>query len=82
MMMKDLPQQPDQESLTQLSKEELVSIIIEQATLLREQQKVILKTRQKIQRLKVNRDLNSQTSSKPRMISLTKLNYPEYENQS
>ena len=35
MMMKDLPQQPDQESLSQLSKEELVSIIIEQAILLR-----------------------------------------------
>lgn len=65
MMMKDLPQQTDQESLSQLSKEKLVSIIIEQAILLGEQQKIIEELRQEIQQLKVSRDLDSRASSKP-----------------
>ena len=37
-MMKDVPEQPDPKSLSQLSKEELVNVIIEQASLIREQQ--------------------------------------------
>jgi transposase len=71
-MMKHLPQQLDRESLSQLSSEELVSIIIEQAALIREQQKNIEELRQEIQQLKVSRDLDSQTSSKPPSSDLLK----------
>lgn len=64
-MMKDLSQQPDPESLSQLSKEELVVVVIEQ-------QKIIEQLRQEIERLKVSRDLDSQTSSKPPSSDLLK----------
>lgn len=72
MMMKDLPQQPDSESLSQLSKEELVSIIVEQASRISELQKTIEELRQEIIRLKVSRDLDSQTSSQPPSTDLLK----------
>lgn len=53
-MMKDLPQRPDQDSLNQLSREELVDLVIQQ-------QKIIEQLRQEIERLKVSRDKNSHT---------------------
>ena len=52
-MIKDLPEQPDPESLSQLSKEDLVDIIIEQASGIRELQKIILELQQEIERLRV-----------------------------
>ena len=63
-MMKDLPQQPDPESLSQLSKEELVRSIIEQASVISELQATIKELKQEIQRLRVSREVDSKISSK------------------
>ncbi len=52
-------------SLSQLSKSELVQLIISQ-------QKIIEKLRQEIAKLKISRDLDSQTSSKPPSTDLLK----------
>ncbi len=61
-----LPEIPtDPESLSQLSKSELVQLIISQ-------QKIIEKLRQEIAKLKISRDLDSQTSSKPPSTDLLK----------
>ncbi|MBU7587294.1 MAG: IS66 family transposase, partial [Nostoc sp. TH1S01] len=57
-MNQNLPQELERESLGQLSKEELVNMIIEQS-------KVISELQQEIERLKVSRDLDSSNSSKP-----------------
>ena len=62
--MKDLPQQPDPESLSQLSKEELVRSIIEQASVISELQATIKELKQEIQRLRVSREVDSKISSK------------------
>ncbi|MFN6453009.1 MAG: IS66 family transposase [Nostoc sp. EfeVER01] len=64
-MNQNLPQDLDRESLNQLSKEELVEIIIEQSKVIRELQKTILALQQEVERLKVSRDLDSTNSSKP-----------------
>ncbi|AFY48013.1 Transposase IS66 family [Nostoc sp. PCC 7524] len=64
-MNQNLPQELERESLNQLSKEELVEIIIEQSKVIRELQKIILELKQEIERLKVSRDLDSSNSSKP-----------------
>ncbi|MEA5564368.1 IS66 family transposase [Anabaena sp. UHCC 0399] len=64
-MNQNLPQDLDRESLNQLSKEELVEIIIEQSKVIRELQKIVLELQQEIERLKVSRDLDSSNSSKP-----------------
>jgi transposase len=64
-MNQNLPQELDRESLNQLSKEELVDIIIEQSKVIRDLQKIILELQQEVEQLKVSRDLDSKTSSKP-----------------
>lgn len=64
-MKQNLPQELDRESLNQLSKEQLVEIIIEQSKVIRELQKIIVELQQEIERLKVSRDLDSSNSSKP-----------------
>lgn len=64
-MNQNLPQELDRESLNQLSKEELLEIIIEQSKVIRELQKIILELQQEIERLKVSRELDSSNSSKP-----------------
>ena len=64
-MNQSLPQKLDRESLSQLSKEELVEIIIEQGKAICELHKTILQLQQEVERLKVSRDLDSSTSSKP-----------------
>ncbi len=51
--------------MNQLSKQELVEIIIEQSKVIRELQKTVLELQPEIERLKVSRDLDSKTSSKP-----------------
>jgi transposase len=64
-MNQNLPQELDRESLNQLSKEQLVEIIIEQSKVIGELHKTILELQQEIERLKVSRDLDSSNSSKP-----------------
>ncbi len=71
-MEKDLPLKLDREALRQLPVEQLVDTIIEQAIAIQELQKVILELEQEILRLKVSRDLDSQTSSKPPSTDLLK----------
>ncbi|EKE98388.1 hypothetical protein FDUTEX481_09239, partial [Tolypothrix sp. PCC 7601] len=60
-MNQNLPQDLDRESLNQLSKQELVEIIIEQSKVIGELQKTVLELQQEIERLKVSRDLDSKT---------------------
>ncbi len=64
-MNQNLPQELDRESLNQLSKEQLVEMIIEQNKVIRELQKIIYELHLEVERLKVSRDLDSKTSSKP-----------------
>lgn len=64
-MNQNLPQELDPERLNQLSKEQLVEIIIEQSKVIGELHKTILELQQEIERLKVSRDLDSSNSSKP-----------------
>lgn len=56
-MNQNLPQNLDRESLNQLSKEELVKIIIEQGKAICELQKTILELQQEVERLKVSREI-------------------------
>ena len=61
-----LPEIPtDPESLNQLSKRELVQLVIDQ-------QKIIEQLKQELAKLKISRDLDSQTSSKPPSTALLK----------
>ena len=71
-MNQDLPEKLDRESLCQLSKEELVDIIIEQAIVTKQLQGTITELKQEIQRLVVSRNLDSKTSSKPPSSDLLK----------
>ena len=64
-MEKALPQKLDRETLKQLPLEQLVDMIIEQAIAIQELNKRIVELEQEVQKLKVSRDLDSQTSSKP-----------------
>lgn len=61
----DLPHQLDRDCLSQLDKEQLVGIIIEQASVLQQLQATINELKQEIERLRVSRNLDSKTSSKP-----------------
>lgn len=81
-MMNNQPQQLDPESLSQLPKEELVKIIIQQAIVNTELLSLIQELKQEIEKLRVTRDLDSKTSSKPPSTDLLKkpeLNLPETE---
>lgn len=77
--MKDKLQVPERENLSQLSKEELVEIVMKQAIVISELQATIKELKQEIERLRVSRDLDSKTSSKPPSTDLLKK--PEF-NQS
>jgi hypothetical protein len=63
-MEKDLPLKLDRETLGQMATEQLVDIIIEQAIVTQTLNKRILELEQEVEKLKVSRDLDSQTSSK------------------
>lgn len=64
-MDQDLPQQLDRESLSQLDKQQLVDIIIEQVRINQQLQASINELKQEIERLGVSRNLDSKNSSKP-----------------
>jgi len=64
-MMNNQPEQLDPKSLCQLPKEELVKKISEQAIVIEQLQATIKELKQEIERLRVSRDLDSKTSSKP-----------------
>jgi len=64
-MEKNLPLKLDRETLGQLAREQLVDIIIEQAIATEKLNSRILELEQFVEKLKVSRDLDSKTSSKP-----------------
>jgi transposase len=64
-MEKDLPLKLDREILGQLATEQLVDIIIERALAIERLKSRIVELEQEVEKLKVSRDLDSQTSSKP-----------------
>lgn len=63
-MEQALPRKLDRENLLQLPLEQLVDMFIEQALATQELNKRIFELEQEVQKLKVSRDLDSQTSSK------------------
>ena len=64
-MEKNLPLELDREILIQLAPEQLVEIIVEQASTTIKLNSRILELEQEIEKLKASRDLDSKTSSKP-----------------
>lgn len=64
-MEKNLPLKLERETLRQLALEQLVEIIISQAIATEKLNSRILELEQEVQKLKVSRDLDSTTSSKP-----------------
>ncbi|NJM73950.1 MAG: hypothetical protein HC862_29725 [Scytonema sp. RU_4_4] len=64
-MEKDLPVKLERETLLQLAPEQLVDIIFEQAIATIKLNSRILELEQELEKLKVSRDLDSKTSSKP-----------------
>jgi transposase len=77
---KNLPQRQDRESLSQLSTDQLVNIVIEQALVIQELQADVKELKQEIERLRISRDLDSKISSKP--PSTDKLKKPEKKEYS
>lgn len=78
-MNKNLPPEQDRERLNQLQKEELVEIIIGQAKIIEQFQRIIKELKLEIETLCVCRDLDSKTSSKPPSSDLLKK--PETQKQ-
>lgn len=81
-MNKDLPPELERERLNELPKEELVEMIIQQASVNRELLSSIQELKQEIEKLRVIADLDSKTSSKPPSTDLLKKsekNKPETE---
>lgn len=64
-MEKDLPLKLERETLLQLAREQLVDIIVELASATKKLNSRILELEQEVEKLKVSRDLDSKTSSKP-----------------
>ncbi|BAY66686.1 transposase IS66 (plasmid) [Calothrix brevissima NIES-22] len=64
-MGKDLLVKLERETLLQLAPEQLVDIIVEQAIAIEKLNSRILELEEKVEKLKVSRDLDSKTSSKP-----------------
>lgn len=64
-MGKDLFVKLERETLLQLAPEQLVEIIVEQALAIEKLNSRILELEEKVEKLKVSRDLDSKTSSKP-----------------
>ncbi|BAZ29660.1 transposase IS66 (plasmid) [Cylindrospermum sp. NIES-4074] len=64
-MQKDLPPKLESETLRQLATEQLVEMIIEQANAIVQLKSKVIELQQEIEKLKVSRDLDSTTSSKP-----------------
>lgn len=64
-MQKDLLPKLDSDTLRKLAPEQLVEIIVEQASAIDKLKSRIVELEQEIDKLKVSRDLDSKTSSKP-----------------
>jgi len=60
-MNNNLPREQDRERLNQLSKEELVEMIMRQGIVIEQLHKAIEELKQEIEKLRVSRDLDSKT---------------------
>lgn len=81
-MEKDLPFKLDSETLGQMATEQLVDTIIEQAIVTQTLNKKILELEQKVEKLKVSRDLDSTTSSKPPLGDILKKSEKKLEDKT
>jgi transposase len=64
-MKKNLPPKLNSEILKQLATEKLVEMIVEQARAIEQLKSRVIELEQEIEKLKISRDLDSTTSSKP-----------------
>ena len=71
-MQKSLPEKLSQEKIYQLTKEELVELVIRQQEVIEKLNKKIAELEQEVERLKASRDLDSKTSSKPPSTDILK----------
>ena len=71
-MQKSLPEKLSQEIIYQLTKEELVELVIRQQEVIEKLNKKIAELEQEVERLKASRDLDSKTSSKPPSTDILK----------
>ena len=80
-MEKDLPPQLDREILGQLATEQLVDMIIEQAIAIVQLKSRVIELESVIEKLKVSRDLDSTTSSKPPSADILKKTEKKLEDE-
>jgi transposase len=80
-MEKNLPRQLDREILGQLATEQLVDMIIEQAIAIDQLKSRVIELESVIEKLKVSRDLDSTTSSKPPSADILKKTEKKLEDE-
>ena len=71
-MKKNLPPKLSSEILKQLATEKLVEMLVEQARAIEQLKSRVIELEQEIEKLKISRDLDSTTSSKPPSSDLLK----------
>jgi len=81
-MQKDLPPKLESEILKQLATEQLVEIIIEQGKTIEKLTSRVIELEQEIEKIKVSRDLDSTTSSKPPSGDILKKTENKQEQQT
>jgi transposase len=81
-MEKNLPPKPDRETLRQLATEQLVEIVMEQALAIEGLKTRVIELENVIEKLKVSRDLDSTTSSKPPSGDILKKSENKQEEKS
>jgi transposase len=81
-MKKNLPPKLNSEILKQLATEKLVEMIVEQARAIEQLKSRVLELEQEIEKLKINRDLDSTTSSNPPSSDLLKKSEKKLEAQT
>ncbi len=72
IMQNTLPKQLSLESICQLTREELVELVIRQQEIIEKQQKKIEQLEQELEKLKTSRNLDSKNSSKPPSTDILK----------
>jgi len=81
-MKKNLPPKLNSEILRQLATEKLVDMIVEQARAIEQLKSRVIELEQEIEKLKISRDLDSTTSSKPPSSDLLKKSEKKLEAQT
>jgi transposase len=81
-MKKNLPPKLNSEILKQLATEKLVEMLVEQARAIEQLKSRVIELEQEIEKLKISRDLDSTTSSKPPSSDLLKKSEKKLEAQT